>query len=98
VIASAIPRWRHAGAWDILFPVSEPAQLLPFEISARLADLAENWAGSSINERAGFQTWLIRFCEALEVEPPDPPTDDYPLMGEVTLDADGRYQTARKVA
>jgi hypothetical protein len=75
----------------MLLGVSEPAHLLPFEISARLADLADSWAGSSINERGSFQTWLIRFCEALEVEPPDPPTDDYRFELPIRMmDREGR--------
>ena len=74
--------------------MSEPAHLLPFEISARLADLAESWADSSINERGSFQTWLIRFCEALEVDPPDPPTEDYRFELPIRMmDREGREST-----
>ena len=72
----------------------DPAHLQPFEISLRLADLAEGWAETSINERGGFQTYLIRFCEALDVEPPDPPMDDYRFELPIRMmDREGREST-----
>ena len=43
----------------------------------RLAQLAHDWKDVTANERSVFQTWLIRFCEALGVEPPVLPTDAY---------------------
>jgi hypothetical protein len=43
----------------------------------RLAQLAHDWKDVTANERSVCQTWLIRFCEALGVEPPVLPTDAY---------------------
>ncbi|HET7563992.1 MAG TPA: type IIL restriction-modification enzyme MmeI, partial [Gemmatimonadaceae bacterium] len=70
-----------------------PPLSLP-DTSARLRQLSESWATTHINERGSFQTWLIRFCEALGVEPPDPPTDDYRFELPVKMvDREGREST-----
>ena len=62
--------------------------------AARLKQLAESWSSNTVNERAGFQTWLIRFSEALGVETPDPPTDDYRFELPVrVMDREGREST-----
>jgi hypothetical protein len=64
------------------------------EAAERLRQLAEDWAETSVNERGSFQTWLIRFCEALGVEPPDPPTDDYRFELPIRMvDREGREST-----
>jgi hypothetical protein len=74
--------------------VPSPEPFSPADASARLRQLAESWATTTINERASFQTWLIRFCEALGVEPPDPPTDDYRFELPVRMvDREGREST-----
>ncbi len=64
------------------------------DASRRLRDLSESWAATTINERGSFQTWLIRFAEALGVAPPDPPTDDYRFELPVRIvDREGREST-----
>jgi len=74
--------------------VSNPAHLLPIETSAKLRQLAESWAGTVVNECGGFQTWLIRFCEALGVAPPDPPTENYRFELPIRMmDREGREST-----
>jgi len=66
----------------------------PADAAARLRRLAESWTGNTANERAVFQTWLIRFCEALGVEPPDPPTDEYRFELPIPIiDREGREST-----
>ena len=60
------------------------------DATARLEQLAADWSASTANERASFQTWLIRFCEALGVATPDPPTDDSGC-GPWTNDPDVSY-------
>jgi hypothetical protein len=57
--------------------VSCLAMTFPSEAPRRLRELAHAWADTNVNERAAFQTWLLRFCEALGVATPDPPTDSY---------------------
>src|SRR5690349_11994223 len=44
------------------------------EARARLRRLPETWDATTANERASFQTWLIR-CEALGVDTPDRSAD-----------------------
>ncbi|MHB1329615.1 MAG: DNA methyltransferase, partial [Gemmatimonadales bacterium] len=59
-----------------------------------LRTLAESWAPSTATERAAFQGWLIRFCEALGVPAPVPPTNDYTFELPVhVIDKDGRETT-----
>ena len=61
---------------------------------SRLRDLAHAWAGSNVNERASFQTWMLRFCEALGVATPEPPTDAYRFELPVSVvDREGREST-----
>ena len=60
----------------------------------RLRALARAWADTSVNERASFQTWMLRFCEALGVPTPEPPTDDYRFELPVrVVDREGREST-----
>ncbi|MGI8403970.1 MAG: hypothetical protein ACR2OE_04250, partial [Thermomicrobiales bacterium] len=60
----------------------------------RLRDLAHAWAGNNVNERASFQTWMLRFCEALGVATPEPPTDAYRFELPVSVvDREGREST-----
>ncbi|MDO8500790.1 MAG: hypothetical protein Q7S20_03015 [Gemmatimonadaceae bacterium] len=64
---------------------------VPREAASRLAGLAQDWAETSVNERASFQTWMLRFCDALGVEKPDPPTNDYRFELPVSVvDREGR--------
>ena len=66
----------------------------PSEAPARLRELAQAWAGTNVNERAAFQTWMLRFCEALGVATPDPPTDAYRFELPVqAMDREGREST-----
>jgi len=51
--------------------------IVPYEIIDRLRHLADEWRHVDANERASFQTWFLKFCEALEVPGPVPPHDDY---------------------
>lgn len=65
------------------------------EAAPRLKALAEAWDGNTANERAVFQTWMIRFCEAIGVDPPpSPPTDQHRFELPVAMmDRDGREST-----
>ena len=66
----------------------------PSEAPARLRELAQAWAGTNVNERAAFQTWMLRFCEALGVATPDPPTASYRFELPVqVMDREGREST-----
>ncbi len=66
----------------------------PTEAPARLRDLARAWADTDVNERASFQTWMLRFCEALGVATPEPPTDAYRFELPVSVvDREGREST-----
>lgn len=57
----------------------------------RLKQLARDWKDVTASERAVFHAWLIRFCEALGVEPPVPPTERYRFELPVhIIDRDGR--------
>lgn len=74
--------------------VPEPNRSVPADSPARLRQLAEDWRDTTAQERSAFQTWLIRFCEALGAEPPDPPTDDYQFELPVhVVDREGREST-----
>src|SRR5829696_2037016 len=64
------------------------------ERAERLRRLATEWSATNANERASFQSWLIRFSEALGVAPPTPPTDDYRFELPVqVVDREGREST-----
>jgi hypothetical protein len=65
---------------------------IPSGTAARVEALARDWAESDASERASFQTWLIRFCEALDVPPPaSPPVPDDTFERAVhTIDREGR--------
>ena len=66
----------------------------PSDAPARLRDLARAWADTTANERASFQTWMLRFCEALGVATPEPPTDAYRFELPVSaVDREGREST-----
>jgi hypothetical protein len=57
----------------------------------RLKQLAHDWKDVTANERSVFQAWLVRFCEALGVSPPVPPTDRYRFELPVhIIDREGR--------
>lgn len=72
----------------------DPNASVPVDTPRRLRELAEQWREATANERASFQTWLIRFCEALGVEPPDTPRDDYQFELPVqAVDREGREST-----
>jgi RNase H-fold protein (predicted Holliday junction resolvase) len=74
--------------------VSCLAMTFPSEAPRRLRELAHAWADTNVNERAAFQTWLLRFCEALGVATPDPPTDSYRFEVPVqAMDREGREST-----
>lgn len=61
------------------------------EAPERLRQLAQAWAGTDANERASFQTWMLRFCEALGVATPEPPTRDYRFeLPVAVMDREGR--------
>ena len=61
------------------------------DVPTRLRDLASAWADASANERASFQPWLLRFCEALGVPAPEPPTDAYRFeLPVAVIDREGR--------
>lgn len=67
---------------------------IPADCAERLRRLAADWSATNANERASFQSWLIRFCEALDVGAPTPPTDDYRFELPVhVVDRDGREST-----
>lgn len=59
--------------------MTEPtaAPIVPPEVLDRLRQLATDWRDVDANERASFQTWFLKFCEALDVPGPVPPHDDY---------------------
>jgi len=66
----------------------------PADAAPHLRQLAESWRETHANERASFQPWMIRFCEALGVSPPDQPTDDYRFELPVrVVDRDGNTTT-----
>ncbi len=66
----------------------------PSEAPARLRNLSHSWANSTANERASFQPWMMRFCEALGVASPEPPTDAYRFELPVSVvDREGREST-----
>ena len=46
-------------------------------VHSKLKTLAEQWADVPAAERANFQSYLIRLCEALGVEPPRPAGSGY---------------------
>ncbi|MFN2326748.1 MAG: DNA methyltransferase, partial [Gemmatimonadales bacterium] len=52
---------------------------------ARLRALAEAWAGPVATEKSAFQPWMLRFCEALGVPTPDPPSPEYQFELNVKL-------------
>lgn len=55
------------------------------QAAAELRKLHEEWRGSTLNERAAFQTWFDRFCRALGVDPPGPAYgEDYRFEKPVT--------------
>lgn len=55
----------------------EETPIVPPEVLDRLRHLSDEWRGVDANERASFQTWFLKFCEALEVPGPATPHDDY---------------------
>ena len=64
------------------------------QAAERLQQLAHDWKDVTANERSVFQTWLVRFCEALGVEPPVPPRDAYRFELPVhIIDREGREST-----
>lgn len=52
---------------------------------ANLRALAEKWAGAAVSERAAFQSWALELCDALGVDRPTPPTEDYQFELPVTV-------------
>ncbi len=72
--------------------MTEPATspIVPPEVLDRLRHLSDEWRNVDANERASFQTWFLKFCEALEVPGPVPPNDDYRFELPVkVVDRDG---------
>lgn len=64
------------------------------EIAPALQALAGSWSENTANERAAFQTWMIRFCEASGVARPDPPTDAHRFELPIrSIDRDGLEST-----
>ena len=64
------------------------------ELQLRLRTHWDNWSASTGNERAVFQSWLLGLCEALDVDPPVPPTADYRFELPVhAVDREGREST-----
>ena len=55
----------------------EETPIVPPEVLDRLRQLSDEWRNADANERASFQTWFLKFCEALDVPGPVPPHDDY---------------------
>ncbi|MDQ8153066.1 MAG: class I SAM-dependent DNA methyltransferase [Gemmatimonadota bacterium] len=53
------------------------SSVVPADVLVRLRQLADDWRDIDANERAAFQTWFLKFCEALDVPGPVPPHDDY---------------------
>ena len=75
-------------------PADHSDPISPAERAEQLRRLAGEWSETNANERASFQSWLIRFCEALGVAPPTPPTDDYRFELPVhVVDREGREST-----
>ena len=46
-------------------------------IAPRLAAMMGQWEGTSANEAAALQSFVLDLCHALGVSAPSPPTDDY---------------------
>lgn len=64
------------------------------ELQLRLRTHWDTWSASTGNERAVFQSWLLGLCEALDVDPPVPPTADYRFELPVhAVDREGREST-----
>jgi hypothetical protein len=62
------------------------------DLTARnLQALAERWAANTASERAGFQSWMLEFLEALGAERPLPPTPEHQFELPVrVVDREGR--------
>src|SRR5665213_2313149 len=80
--------WRRRGGNSGVFCL---AMRFSSETPTRLRELAAAWADVNVTERASFQTWMLRFCEALGVDTPDPPTDAYRFeLPIAVVDREGR--------
>jgi hypothetical protein len=63
----------------------------PADTARNLQALAERWAASTASERAGFQSWMLEWLEALGAEQPLPPTPEHQFELPVrVVDREGR--------
>jgi hypothetical protein len=63
----------------------------PPDTARNLQALAERWAPNTARERAGFQSWMLEFLEALGAERPLPPTPEHQFELPVrVVDREGR--------
>jgi hypothetical protein len=61
------------------------------DTARNLQALAERWAASTASERAGFQSWMLEWVEALGAEQPLPPTPEHQFELPVrVVDREGR--------
>lgn len=56
--------WALPSCPELPHPPSHAPPSIP-EAASQLKAFAERWAGSTANEKAAFQTWMIEFCAAL---------------------------------
>jgi len=65
-------------------------------IATRLAAMMGRWEGTTANEQAALQGFLLDLCDALGVNAPNPPRDDYRFEYPVqVIDRDGRLAANR---
>ncbi|MBK6459282.1 MAG: class I SAM-dependent DNA methyltransferase [Gemmatimonadetes bacterium] len=65
-------------------------------IAPRIAAMMGNWDGTTANEQAALQGFILDLCQALGVAPPNPPRDEYRFEYPVqVVDRDGNLANNR---
>lgn len=65
-------------------------------IAPRIAAMMNRWDGTTANEQAALQGFILDLCTALGVTPPNPPRDDYRFEYPVqVVDRDGNLANNR---